>query len=171
MNATYASAPKNANVASPRKAIAAGNPRARRTVPDGTSRTNARAPTTVPATTRSGVAKAECDDAPARTSPAPATSVSASTRRSIGSSPPGAPSACNGRTVIAAASATSGNNPRNTHRHPKATATAPLTAGPIRPGSTHALDNTANIRGCSAGGYARPIATYATAGIAPAPTP
>ena len=50
-----------------------------------------------------------------------------------------------------AARTTSGNKPRNTHRHPKATATAPLTAGPISPGSTHALDNTANMRGWTVG--------------------
>ena len=139
--------------------------------PRGTSLKNARAPTTIPATTSTGVTTAECDDAPARTSAAPATRVNASSRRSTGSSPAGAPSAIRARIVITAASPTSGNKPRNTHRQPKASATVPLIAGPIRPGSTHALDSTANMRGCSAAGYARPIAAYATAGIAPAPTP
>ena len=97
------------------------------------------APTTVPATTSTGVTIAECDDAPARTSPAPdderqrvepaidrlVTAGRARARRSA-------------RVVITAASTTSGSRPRNTHRQPNASATAPLIAGPIRPGSTHA---------------------------------
>ena len=70
--------------------------------------------------------------------------------------------------VMTAASATSGSSPRNTQRQPNASATAPLMAGPMSPGSTHAVDITANMRGCSSAGYARPTAAYATAGMAPA---
>ena len=44
-------------------------------------------------------------------------------------------------------------------------------AGPISPGTTQAVDITANMRGRQRSGYPREIATYATAGTTPAPRP
>ena len=44
-------------------------------------------------------------------------------------------------------------------------------AGPISPGTTQAVDITANMRGRQRSGYPRDIATYATAGTTPAPRP
>ena len=43
--------------------------------------------------------------------------------------------------------------------------------GPISPGTTQAVDITANMRGRQRSGYPRDIATYATAGTTPAPRP
>jgi hypothetical protein len=42
---------------------------------------------------------------------------------------------------------TSGSKPRNTQRQPTAEATRAAIAGPIRPGTTHAVESTANILG------------------------
>src|SRR4029453_14797021 len=42
---------------------------------------------------------------------------------------------------------TSGSRPRNTQRQPRRAATRADTAGPIRPGTTQAVDSTANTRG------------------------
>ena len=53
---------------------------------------------------------------------------------------------------MTAASATIGRRPRNTQRQPNASATAALIAGLMTPGNTHAVDMTANMRGCTAGG-------------------
>ena len=44
-------------------------------------------------------------------------------------------------------------------------------AGPTSPGTTQAVENTANTRGRRAAGYERATVAYATAGITPAPTP
>ena len=73
--------------------------------------------------------------------------------------------------VIAAASAMRGRMPRKIQRQPSVSATRPASAGPISPGMTHAVERTANMRGRSASGSTRPIATYATGGSNPAPMP
>ena len=52
---------------------------------------------------------------------------------------------------------------------PMASATAPLMLGPMSPGSTHAVDITANMRGRSLSVQARPITTYAQVPMVPAP--
>ena len=57
-----------------------------------------------------------------------------------------------GGSEISAASATSGSSPRNTQRQPIACATKPASPGPARPGTTHAVESTANIRACSDAG-------------------
>src|SRR5215475_3787303 len=50
-------------------------------------------------------------------------------------------------TTSTPAAITSGSKPRNTHRQPTAAATRAATAGPTRPGTTHAVERTANMRG------------------------
>ena len=55
--------------------------------------------------------------------------------------------------------ATSGSSPRKTQRQPKTWATAALTRGPTRPGTTQAVDRTAIIRARSSSGKLRPMAT------------
>ena len=50
-------------------------------------------------------------------------------------------------------------------------ATQPASAGPISPGTTQAVERYANIWPRIDSGKVRPIATYATGAIAPAPKP
>ena len=52
----------------------------------------------------------------------------------------------------AAEPTTSGSSPRNTQRQPNRSATSADAAGPTRPGTTQAVDSTANTRGRSASG-------------------
>src|SRR5664280_2190420 len=59
----------------------------------------------------------------------------------------------------APATATRGNRPKKTHRHPKACATPALINGPTMPGTTQAVDSTAIIRARSPSGKLRPMAT------------
>ena len=54
--------------------------------------------------------------------------------------------------VITAASTTSGRSARNTTRQDDQRSMALAAAGPMRPGTTHADENTANTRGRSSGG-------------------
>ena len=63
------------------------------------------------------------------------------------------------RTASAPDAARSGSRPRNTARQWNASATMPAMAGPISPGTTHAVESIANIRGRSDSGIDRPIAT------------
>ena len=76
-----------------------------------------------------------------------------------GATPPSGPRRVIAGTTSDPATATSGTSPRNTHRHPTASDTRSASTGPISPGTTHAVDSTANIRGRSASVNARPIAT------------
>jgi hypothetical protein len=55
-------------------------------------------------------------------------------------------------TTSAAATNGSGASPRNTQRQPATRAIALATPGPIKPGITHALDNSASMRGCRSTG-------------------
>src|SRR5215472_11808582 len=68
-------------------------------------------------------------------------------------------------------SAMNGSSPRNTQRQPNSLAISALIAGPASPGATQAVDSTALILARRPSGRLRPIATYATAGTAPAPSP
>ena len=52
-----------------------------------------------------------------------------------------------------------GIRPRNTRRHVVYSPTIAAIEGPITPGTTHAVESSANIRGCSRSGRVRPIAT------------
>jgi len=53
----------------------------------------------------------------------------------------------------------SGSSPRKTKRQPIESPTVPAITGPMRPGRTHAVDSVANMRGRSASGKVRPMAT------------
>ena len=67
-----------------------------------------------------------------------------------------------------------GHQRQEPQEHPPpaaAAATRAAMAGPISPGTTQAVDITANMRGRQRSGYPREIATYATAGTTPAPRP
>ena len=152
---TYASAPKNANVSTPRARTAAGRPARARNVPGGTSRRNAGTASTPPATTRSTARTAERDPIPARTRAAPAATRSASGMRLRSGSPssgaPGPIGRMAGR-VRSPAASTNGSSPRKTARQPNACSTRLARLGPRTPGTTHAVDSTANMRGRSASG-------------------
>ena len=50
-------------------------------------------------------------------------------------------------------------SPRNTQRHPATSPTTAASDGPRIPGTTHAVDSIANMRGWSRSGRQRPIAT------------
>ena len=47
---------------------------------------------------------------------------------------------------------TGGTMPRKTHRQPTVSVTRPAIAGPINPGTTHALEISAIMRGIADGG-------------------
>ena len=61
--------------------------------------------------------------------------------------------------VRTAARTTNGSRPRKTSRQLAFSATKPLIAGPMIPGTTQAVDSTANIRGRRVSGMPRAIAT------------
>src|SRR4051794_1553087 len=167
----YASAPKNANVRTPRASVAAGSPRSARRVPGGTSARKAGTPTSAPASTRGTHTMTASAVNPASTSPAPSATRTASRSRLGAASPSTTSSGRSGRYDSTPATIANGTIPRNTQRQPTAFDTALAMPGPSRPGTTHAVDMTANMRGRSASGYARPMAAYAVAGTAPAPNP
>ena len=48
-------------------------------------------------------------------------------------------------------SSTAGTMPRNTHRQPTVSLARPASAGPMSPGTTHALEMSAIIRGTADG--------------------
>ena len=56
---------------------------------------------------------------------------------------------------MTAATTTKGSSARKTARQLSALAMAPLAAGPMSPGTTQAVENTANTRGRRVGGYMR----------------
>ncbi|MEZ5181872.1 MAG: hypothetical protein R2702_08375 [Acidimicrobiales bacterium] len=60
--------------------------------------------------------------------------------------------------VMAPATTTSGMRTRNTARHESACSIPSAAAGPARPGTTQAVDMTANILGRSTGGMPRAMA-------------
>ena len=160
---TYASAPKNVNVSSPRVRMTAGSPGRAVSVPGGTSRRRAGSPITAPARISAHPASTSPDPAarvsPASSSVAPAAVRSASI--SLGSpvlAEAGGPRRTRAGTAIDPATATTGSRPRNTHRQPKACATSAATTGPASPGRTQAVDSTAIIRARSEPGRHRPIA-------------
>src|SRR5512143_2260574 len=114
-----------------------------------------------------GTVVSEWAVSPASTAPAPADTRSAAGNRRP---PPAARSvAAPGRS--APPTPTSGSRPRKTGRQPARSATSADSAGPTAPGTSQAVDSTANTRGRSASGNVRPMLTYAIAGMAPAPSP
>ena len=98
-------------------------------------------------------------------SAAPAATRTASTMRRRrngplgGATPSSGPSRIIAGTTNEPATATSGSSARNTHRQPTASDTRSASTGPMSPGTTHAVEITANMRGRSASVNARPIAT------------
>ena len=151
--------PKKANVRMPRTITAAGIPGARRTVPRGTRRRNAHTAGGTPAVASATATPVGGPLSATSTAVTPATRTRAWPRRSAsGVVPPATGGIARDRagSVMTAASTTNGRSARNTARHPRVSAMALLAAGPMRPGMIHADANTANTRGRSAGGYARP---------------
>jgi hypothetical protein len=147
------SAPKNAKVSRPRERTATGSPGRALNVPAGTSRRSGRTPTSRPAATSAAPARGERLVRPARTRPVPAATATALARRprwADGCS--GGPSRRSDGQASAAEASTSGSSPRNTQRQLKRSATRADTAGPTSPGTTQAVDSTANTRGRSASG-------------------
>ena len=90
---------------------------------------------------------------PASSSPAPHATSSADGRAIGAASPARGPGHLRHRGHgHRAADRDQGSSPRNTHRQPIWLATWAATAGPTRPGITHAVDRVANIRGRSRSG-------------------
>ena len=148
---------KNANVSTPRSITAAGRPRSTRRVPGGVRRRKAGTPSAMPTTTSGRPGQSDASVRPATVIPADTARTSAAGRRRRvfaamscsrpASAPTAGPMARSAGSVIAAATAISGRSPRKTSRQWSASATAPAAAGPIRPGTTHAVDSVANILG------------------------
>ena len=157
---TNVSAPKNANVSNPRDSTTAGSPAAARSVPGGVSRRSGPRPMRIPPTTAGPIAHAV--ERLATTSAVPIATRAASTirRRFHGTliSAPAASTPAGGRIriipgmITEPATATSGSRPRNTARQLIHAETRSASAGPMMPGTTHAVDSTANIRGRTSSG-------------------
>jgi hypothetical protein len=141
-----------------------GSPGRARIVPGGVSRVSGPSPTSSPPTipgTRSqrfAVRLATTSAAP------PATRTASTIRRRMnfvagGRKPSSGPSRIIAGTTSEPATATSGTSPRNTHRQPTASETRSANTGPTIPGTTHAVDSTANMRGLASTENARPMAT------------
>ena len=158
---TNVSVPKNANVVRPRDRTTADIPALARKVPGGVSRRNGAMPTRTPAATR-GTSSQPSRPSPPTTSAAPAATRAASTigRRVQRTGGSGSVSPASRRppwrnivgTIMAPAATTSGSRPRNTHRQPTHVEIRSDSAGPTTPGTTQAVESTANIRGRSSTG-------------------
>ena len=127
----------------------AGSPARARKVPGGVNRRREGTNKTAPATSSSGEYTGSASVSPARSNPAP-TATRMAARRAMGvASAEGAPgTAFSDGTVTTHEMATSGSRPRKTQRQPKWLATWAASAGPTSPGTTHAVDRMANMRGC-----------------------
>ena len=153
------SAPKNATLMSAIAATAAGSPGRPRSVPGGRSRRRlgpaVATPSAPSAAAHAGVVRSEPeqhDDAAGREQHGVRDGAAhairgrlraarCATRRSAGS-------------ASAAHTARIGTRPRNTRRQLAWSATSPLRPGPTRPGTTHAVDSSASMRGWRVGGIA-----------------
>src|SRR5690606_9698307 len=167
-----ASPAKKAHVRIPRTATVAGTPAASRAVPGGWRTRNAQAATGRP-TNASGTATTALTSAAASTAPTPATRASILTRRDRSSGSPvdrcRASTARSAGIAITPATSTKGTRPRNTSLQVQACSMRLAIAGPTNPGTIHAVDMVANMTGLMRAGNPRPIAEYATEGMAPAP--
>ena len=169
---TYASAPKNENVSAPRSRIAAGRPRASRSVPGGVSARNAGIPSDQPDDAQrdargqsarrrqAGERAARPEGQEQRQRHAPPGARPRRRARASTASPAGGGTRISGGSVSAPATAMSGSSPMNT--------SAPVelrrdrgrrSTGPKMPGTTHAVASSANICGRSRSGMLRPMAT------------
>ena len=129
-------------------AIAAGRRGAARRVPGGISRSNAASASAAPPIARGEPMSTEPAPSPPSDSAVPAASqIARGTRLSPRIGVSGRPRARSPGTVSAVATARIGSRPRKTRRHDAYSATAPASAGPTMPGTTHTVDSTANMRG------------------------
>src|SRR5262249_55324729 len=159
---------KKQNVSRPRLSIVAGSPYLADSVPAGSRRRSTGTPSASPAAVStaptitlgtlsvlalasgaSPVAEPSASVSPPTTGPR-RRATPARPRGRGGPPPPrgaGGGRSRNGAGMATGpVSAMNGSNPRNTHRQPKYFATSALSAGPARPGATHAVDSTAIIR-------------------------
>ena len=147
------SAPKKAKVSRARDSTATGRPGRAVSVPGGSSPRSGTRPMASPAATSRAPVSGERLVSPARTTPAPAaTPIALGSRPRWTSGSGGGPSRRSDGQASAPEAATSGSRPRNTQRQPTLAATSADRAGPIRPGTTQAVERTANTRGRSASG-------------------
>jgi hypothetical protein len=145
---TYASPAKKQHVSRPRLRIVAGSPRPAVRVPGGVSRRSETARRLPPATMPPATANRSPELADASARPAPATTPSTGRYGTVALLARAGDGTCvRASTTSTPATITSGSSPRNTHRQPTAVATRDAMAGPISPGTTHAVDRTANMRG------------------------
>ena len=144
---TKASTGMNAAVSMPRRPTVAAIPRRNRKSPGVKIREAQLAQSARPVTAKATPAPTFELESPVSSNPAPAVN------RAISNVLNGSVWASLVRlvrrgTVRAAAKATNGRSPRNTHRQPNASLTIPAIPGPTTPGMTHAVEVTANIRTC-----------------------
>src|ERR1700733_9492619 len=145
---TYASPAKKQHVSSDRLRIVTASPGRAERYRGGVRRrieTASRAPPAIPPAATTGTTP-ELSDASAV--PAPATTPSTARYGTL--AVPGLAGGGTWRkasTTSTPAATTSGSKPRNTQRQPTAVATRAAIPGPIRPGTTHAVESTANILG------------------------
>ncbi len=153
MSGRSVSAPKKAKLTVPIAATAAGSPGRARSVPAGVRRrrlgTAAALPAARPA--RSAGHQRACS---AISTIAVPTARSAAQRLAlvVGFDAAGRAARPSTGSVSAAQMPTTGNSPKNTNRQLAWSATNPPTPGPINPGTTHAVDNSASMRGWRSGG-------------------
>jgi hypothetical protein len=172
VNGTSDSTEKKAPASNPRKPTTAGTPRRSATVPRGSSARSPSASTTSPPASAGarGQSRSCSDHCTAATPSAVAT---AATRRP-GRAGPGSAGRRSRRRVgtsAATAAATSGTNPRNTHRQPGPSASVPATTGPTSDGITQAAEIAPNAVGRNRSGYWSPMTTYVTTMSRPTPRP
>ncbi len=169
---TYVSPPKKAKVNRPRLRMVAGSPRLALSVPWGRRRRSDGTPISSPANAKGIPGRTSCDASPARTRAAPEAVRSASRILcSSAGSVSGGPSLMSAGRAKVPVMATKGTRPRKTQRQLNRWATSAARAGPTKLGATQAVDMIAIMRARSSSGRPRPMATYATAGTAPAPRP
>ena len=162
----------NAPASSPRKPTTAGTPRRSATVPRGSSARSPSASSTRPPTSAGTRSQASsCSDH--CTAATPSAVATAATRRPGrgGAGSAGRRSRRRVGTSDATAPATSGTSPRNTHRQPGPSASAPATTGPTSDGITQAAEIAPNTVGRSRSGYWSPTMTYITTMSRPTPRP
>ena len=158
VSGTNTSAAKNANVSSPRASTAAGSAPRAVSVPGGSKRRSEGTPTVRPAASMIGVSTRSraCSAASTRAAPAATAIASRTTRRGARRLPWTARSS---RSAKPPATRTRGSKPRNTHRQESRSAITTARAGPAMPGTTHAVERIANMRGRNESGYVRPMTT------------
>ena len=152
VSGTNTSAAKKANVRIPLESTAAGSGPCALNVPAGSRFRSAGTPRTSPIATSPGDRTMSRACRPARATPAPAATRTASsnTRRATRSGLAG--TLRSSRSASEPATITSGRRPRKTDRQPMWSATNAASAGPAMPGTTQAVERIANIRGRSESG-------------------